>query len=99
MISDADYFMYMRTEKIFQTPISFEKVRNPVSHIHRNSCMDNLIQQLTDNPILLAVALMLVAVVGYTLVRRLMRHSLFLIVLLVVYIVYVVMTGEQAVPE
>ena len=61
--------------------------------------MDNLIQQLTDNPILLAVALMLVAVVGYTLVRRLMRHSLFLIVLLVVYIVYVMMTGEQAVPE
>ena len=61
--------------------------------------MDSLIQQLTDNPILLAVALMLVAVVGYTLVRRLMRHSLFLIVLLVVYIVYMVMTGEQAVPE
>ena len=61
--------------------------------------MDGLIQQLTDNPILLAVALMLVAVVGYTLVRRLMRHSLFLIVLLVVYIVYVVLTGEQAVPE
>ncbi len=61
--------------------------------------MDSLIQQLTDNPILLAVALILVAVVGYTLVRRMMRHSLFLIVLLVVYIVYAVMTGEQAVPE
>ena len=61
--------------------------------------MDSLIQQLTDNPILLAVALILVAVVGYTLVRRLMRHSLFLLVLLVVYIGYVVMTAELAVPE
>ena len=61
--------------------------------------MDSLIQQLTDNPILLAVALILVAVVGYTLVRRLMMHSLFLLVLLVVYIGYVVMTAEQAVPE
>ena len=61
--------------------------------------MDSLIQQLTDNPILLAVALILVAVVGYTLGRRLRRHSLFLLVLLVVYIGYVVMTAEQAVPE
>ena len=61
--------------------------------------MDSLIQQLTDNPILLAVALILVAVVGYTLVRRLMRPSLFLLVLLVVYIGYLVMTAEQAVPE
>ena len=60
--------------------------------------MGSLIQQLTDNPILLAVALMLVAVVGYTLVRRLMRHSLFLIVLLAGYIGYLVMT-EQELPE
>ena len=61
--------------------------------------MDSLIQQLTDNPILLTVALILVAIVGYTLVRRLMRHSLFLLVLLAVYIGYLVMTAEQAVPE
>ena len=61
--------------------------------------MDSLIQQLTHNPILLAVALILVSVVGYTLVRRLIRHSLFLLVLLLVYIGYVVMTAEQAVPE
>ena len=60
--------------------------------------MDSLIQQLTDNPILLSVTLLLVAVVGYTLVRRLMRHSLFLLVLLVVYIGYLEMT-EQELPE
>ena len=57
--------------------------------------MNSLIQQLTDNPILLAVALIIVAVVGYTLVRRMMRHSLFLLVLLVVYIGYLVMTGQE----
>ena len=61
--------------------------------------MDSLIQQLTDNPILLAVALILVGVGGYTLVRRMVRPALFLLVLLVVYIGYVVMTAEQAVPE
>jgi len=61
--------------------------------------MDSLIQQLTDNPILLAVALILVAVGGYTLVKRLWKPALFLLVLLVVYIGYVVMTAEQAVPE
>jgi purine-cytosine permease-like protein len=57
--------------------------------------MDSLIQQLTDNPILLAVALILVAVVGYTLVRRMMRHSMFLLVLLAVYIGYLVMTKQE----
>ncbi len=57
--------------------------------------MDNLIQQLTDNPILLAAALILVAVVGYTLVRRLVKPAMFLLVLLVVYIGYLVMTGQE----
>ena len=61
--------------------------------------MDGLIQLLTDNPTLLAVALVLVAVGGYTLVRRMVRPALFLLVLLVVYVGYVVMTAEQAVPE
>jgi hypothetical protein len=42
--------------------------------------MDSLIQQLTDNPILLAVALILVAVGGYTLVKRLWKPALFLLV-------------------
>ena len=61
--------------------------------------MDSLIQQLTDNPILLAVALILVAVGGYTIVRRMVRPALFLLVLLAGYIGYVVMTAEQAVPK
>ena len=60
--------------------------------------MDGLIQLLTDNPTLLAVALILVAVVGYTLVRRLVKPALFLLVLLAVYIGYLVMT-EQELPE
>ena len=60
--------------------------------------MDGLIQLLTDNPTLLAVALVLVGVGGYTLVRRMVRPALFLLVLLAVYIGYLVMT-EQELPE
>ena len=60
--------------------------------------MDSLIQQLTDNPILLAVALILVAVGGYTLVKRLWKPALFLLVLLAGYIGYLVIT-EQELPE
>ena len=60
--------------------------------------MDGLIQLLTDNPTLLAVALVLVGVGGYTLVRRMVRPALFLLVLLAGYIGYLVMT-EQELPE
>ena len=60
--------------------------------------MESLIQKLMDNPILLAVALILVTVVGYTLVKKLLRPALFLLVLLAVYIGYLVMT-EQELPE
>ena len=57
--------------------------------------MDGLIQLLTDNPTLLAVALILVAVGGYTLVKQLWKPSLFLLVLLAGYIGYLVMTGQE----
>ena len=60
--------------------------------------MDGLIQLLTDNPTLLAIALVLVAVGGYTLVRRMVRPALFLLVLLAGYIGYLVIT-EQELPE
>ena len=60
--------------------------------------MDSLIQQLTDNPILLAVALMLVVAVVYTLVKQLVKPALFLLVLLAGYFGYLVMT-EQELPE
>ena len=57
--------------------------------------MDSLIQQLTDNPILLAVALILVVVGAYTVLKRLWRPALFLLILLVGYIGYLVMTGQE----
>ena len=60
--------------------------------------MDGLIQLLTDNPTLLAIALVLVAVGGYTLVRRMVRPALFLLVLLAGYFGYLMMT-EQELPE
>ena len=60
--------------------------------------MDNLIQQLTDNPILLVIAIVLVAVAVYTLVERLLKPALFLLVLFAVYIGYLVMT-EQELPK
>ena len=61
--------------------------------------MDSLIQQLTDNPILLVVALILVGVGGYTLVRRMVRPALFLLVLLAGYIVFLVMTEQNLTEE
>ena len=57
--------------------------------------MDGLIQLLTDNPTLLAVALVLVGVGGYTLVRRMVRPALFLLVLLAGYFGYLMMTGQE----
>ena len=60
--------------------------------------MDSLIQQLMDSPILLAVALVLVAIVVYALVKRLVKLALFLLVLLALYIGYLAMT-KQELPE
>ena len=57
--------------------------------------MDSLIQRLIDNPILLAVVLILVGVGGYTLVRRMVRPALFLLVLLAGYIGYLVITEQN----
>ena len=60
--------------------------------------MDSLIQRLIDNPILLAVVLILVGVGGYTLVKRLWKPALILLILLAGYIGYLVIT-EQEMPE
>ena len=60
--------------------------------------MENLIQQLTDNPILLVIAIVLVSVAVYTLVERLLKPALFLLVLFAVYIGYLVIT-EQELPQ
>ncbi len=60
--------------------------------------MDNLIQQLTDNPILMVIAIVLVSVAVYTLVERLLKPALFILVLFAVYIGYLVMT-EQELPQ
>ena len=60
--------------------------------------MDNLIQQLTDNPILLIIAIVLVSVAVYTLVERLLKPALFILVLFAVYIGYLVIT-EQELPQ
>jgi ABC-type multidrug transport system fused ATPase/permease subunit len=57
--------------------------------------MDSLIQQLTDKPILLTVALILVAAVVYALVKRLIKLALFLLVLLAVCFAYLYMTGQD----
>ena len=60
--------------------------------------MDNLIQQLTDNPILMVISIVLVSVAVYTLVERLLKPALFILVLFAVYIGYLVMT-EQELPQ
>ena len=57
--------------------------------------MNSLIQQLTDNPVLLAVALVLVAIGGYMLMQRLLKPALFLLLMLAGYVGYLVMTGQE----
>ena len=61
--------------------------------------MDTLIQLLTDNPILMVVNLILVGVGGYTLVRRMVRSALFLLVLLSGYIIFLLMTEQNLTEE
>ena len=61
--------------------------------------MDTLIQLLTDNPILMVVTLILVGVGGYTLVRRMVRPALFLLVLLAGYIIFLLMTEQNLTEE
>ena len=57
--------------------------------------MDSLIKQLTDNPILLVATLILIAIGGFTMVKRLLKPTLFLLVLLTGYIVYLVITEQE----
>ena len=61
--------------------------------------MDTLIQLLTDNPILMVVTLILVGVGGYTLVRRMVRPALFLLVLLAGYIIFLLITEQNLTEE
>ncbi len=57
--------------------------------------MEALIERVTDNPILLGIVLVLVAIIIYALTKRLMKVALFIMVLLSVYIGYLVMTGQE----
>ena len=59
--------------------------------------MDSLINQLTDNQIFLAATLIFIVVGGFTLVKRLWRPTIFILILLTGYIVYLVIT-EQEIP-
>ncbi|MFQ6608667.1 MAG: hypothetical protein ACE5EE_09035 [Fidelibacterota bacterium] len=57
--------------------------------------MESLLERLTENPILLGIALVLVAIIVYAMTKRLVKVVLFLIVLLVVYFGYLIMTGQE----
>lgn len=57
--------------------------------------MEALIERVTDNPILLGIVLVLVAIIIYALTKRLVKVALFIMVLLSVYIGYLVMTGQE----
>ena len=63
--------------------------------IIKGEVMDSLIQQLTDNPILLVATLILIAIGGFTLVKRLWKPTMFLLILLTGYIVYLVITEQE----
>lgn len=57
--------------------------------------MDSIIQSLIDNPVYLAVAVVLALVILFGVVRKLVKLALVMAAVLVMYIAYLVYTGED----
>ncbi|MCH7764472.1 MAG: hypothetical protein IIB95_12170 [Candidatus Marinimicrobia bacterium] len=57
--------------------------------------MDSIIQSLIDNPVYLAVAVVLALVILFGVVRKLVKLALVMAAVLVMYIAYLVYSGED----
>ncbi len=57
--------------------------------------MDTIINSLTDNPVYLAVAVVLALVILFGVVRKLVKLALVMAAVLVMYIAYLVYSGED----
>lgn len=57
--------------------------------------MDALIQALVENPVYLAVAVVLAMIILFGVIRKLMKLVLVMAAVLVIYIAYLVWSGEE----
>ncbi|MCH7613998.1 MAG: hypothetical protein IIB45_11650 [Candidatus Marinimicrobia bacterium] len=57
--------------------------------------MDSIIQSLIDNPVYLAVAVVLALVILFGVVRKLVKLALVMAAVLIMYIAYLVYSGED----
>jgi Ca2+/Na+ antiporter len=57
--------------------------------------MDTIINSLTDNPVYLAVAVVLALVILFGVVRKLVKLALVMAAVLIMYIAYLVYSGED----
>lgn len=57
--------------------------------------MESIIEKLSQNPVILAVAVVLALLVVFAFVKRLIKIALFLVAILVLYFAYLVLTGKE----
>ncbi|MEE9166710.1 MAG: hypothetical protein V3U24_04510 [Candidatus Neomarinimicrobiota bacterium] len=57
--------------------------------------MDSIIDKLTQNPVVLAVVVVLALLVVFAFIKRLIKFALFLAALLVLYFAYLILTGKE----
>lgn len=57
--------------------------------------MESLFDQLTDNPIILAAVVVLALLIIFSFVKRLIRLALFVGAVLILYVAYLIWTGQD----
>lgn len=57
--------------------------------------MEMLIDKLTHNPVILAIAVVLALFIIFAFMKRLIKFALFLLALLVLYFAYLIFTGKD----
>lgn len=57
--------------------------------------MESFIDKLTQNPVILAVAVVLALLVVFAFIKRLIKFALFLVAILVLYFAYLILTGKE----
>lgn len=57
--------------------------------------LENLLNSISSNPAYLAVTIVLMAMITFSVIKRLFKLVTFGITLLIIYYVYIVLTGQQ----
>lgn len=57
--------------------------------------VETLVDKITQNPIVLAVVVVLALLVVFAFIKRLIKFALFLVAILVLYFAYLILTGKE----